>query len=279
MSKPQDEGRVLQFFPTINDNPQVLTREQIEGFNEKGYIKPIDIFTKKEADENRRYLDALLRQTHKDGRNSYSINGYHATHASIWDITTHPRILDYVEDILGPNFVCWGTHYFCKLPRDPKAVQWHQDASYWPLTPSKTVTVWLAIDDADRENSAMKVISGSHLYGHLDFKHAEPGEQVVLSQRVTDAESYGEVEHFELKAGQMSLHSDMLIHGSDPNESDRRRCGLTIRYAPVEVRTLTNWNGKSIWCRGEDPSGHWVNLLRPEEGRLSEDQPTEEQEG
>jgi non-haem Fe2+, alpha-ketoglutarate-dependent halogenase len=258
----QDQ-RVLQFFPAENDAPRALTATQLASYNENGYIKPLEVFTEKEADENRRYFDRLLEETLKDGKNSYAINGYHTRCAPIWDIVTHPRILDYVEDILGSNFVAWGTHYFCKLPHDEKSVPWHQDASYWPLTPSKTVTVWLAIDDADRQNSAMKVISGSHRHGHLDFSTATPDEKVVLNQKVTDAENYGDVAYIELKAGQISLHSDLIVHGSDPNASARRRCGLTIRYAPVEVRTLQDWNNRSVWCRGEAPSGHWANIPRP----------------
>ena len=264
MSKPQNDERVLRFFPVENDSPRALTPAQIECFNENGYVKPLDVFTPSEAEENRRYFDELLEQTREQGRDPYSINGYHKTHAAIWDLTMHPRILDYVQDILGENFVCWGTHYFCKLANDPKSVPWHQDASYWSLTSSKTVTVWLAIDDATRKNSAMKVISGSHRSGHLDFTHVKDRE-VVLSQEVVDAELHGEVEYFELQAGQISLHTDMLIHGSDPNQSTRRRCGFTIRYAPVDVRGLGKENGRYI-CRGEDLSGYWSNFERPKTG-------------
>ena len=83
------------------------------------------------------------------GGNSYSVNGYHERSRMIYDLVKNPLILEYVQDLLGPNVVAWGTHYFCKLPGDGKSVSWHQDASYWPLTPSKTVTVWLAIDAAE----------------------------------------------------------------------------------------------------------------------------------
>src|SRR6185369_15209394 len=121
---------------------------------------PLDVYTPAEADSNRLYFDRLLEGVlaKNDGRDAYSINGYHRQCAGLWDIVMNPRILDYVEDLLGPNIVAWGTHYFCKMPHDPRPVPWHQDASYWPLTPSKTVTVWLAIDDSDVENSAMMVV-------------------------------------------------------------------------------------------------------------------------
>ena len=85
----------------------------------------------------------------------------------MWDLLTNPSITDYVTDILGPNVIGWGSHFFCKLPRDRKIVSWHQDASYWPISPAKTVTVWLAIDVTDTENACMRFIPGTHLQGHL----------------------------------------------------------------------------------------------------------------
>jgi len=267
MSDDWQSQRVLKFFDTKNDSPSVLTQHQIQEFNERGYLLPFDICGKAEAERNRVYFDRLLNDVQKEGRSEYSINGYHSQSQEIWDICTHPKILNIIEDLIGPDFVAWGTHYFCKLANDAKSVPWHQDASYWPLTPSKTVTVWLAIDDADRENSAMKVVAGSHRKGHLAFENAQKDEQVVLNQRVIDAEEHGEVAYMEMKAGQISVHSDMLIHGSDANASNRRRCGLTIRYAPVEVRCLHEWNTKSIWCRGEDTTRHWSNLPRPMEAQ------------
>ena len=130
MSKSQNDGRVLKFFRVENQNPRALTTRQIEGFNKDGYVKPLDVFTPPEADANRCYFDELLRQTHEQGCESYSINAYQKTDAAIWDLTMHPRILDYVQDLLGENFVCWGTHYFYKLGHDSKSVPWHQAPSY-----------------------------------------------------------------------------------------------------------------------------------------------------
>ena len=263
--------RDLSFEPVVNDSPGVLTPEQIAFYNEHGYLKPFRIFDGYEADKNRQYFDFLLDEVRRqnDGRDQYAINGFHARCRGLYDIATDPRILDLVQDLVGPNFVAWGTHYFCKLAHDTKAVPWHQDASYWPLTPARTVTVWLAIDDADRENSAMKFLPGTHKMGHLEWKQTE--RDAVLGQEIEGVERFGEPVYDELKAGEISVHADMLAHGSEPNESDRRRCGLTIRYCPVSVRTVKGgaFNQNSILCRGSDPSGHWANVDRPEGEDLS----------
>ena len=76
-------------------------------------------------------------------------------------------------------------------------------------------------------------------------------------------ERFGTSVNDELKAGEVSLHADLLLHGSDANESNRRRCGLTLRYCAAEVRAAMGWNAKGVVVAGEDPSGHWANPKRP----------------
>ncbi|MEM7030189.1 MAG: phytanoyl-CoA dioxygenase family protein [Chloroflexota bacterium] len=257
--------RDLQFHPCTTANPQALTPEQIAVYNQDGYIAPIRIFDETEAAENRRYLDDLMAKVLASGKDSYSISTAHLTYGKVYDLLTHPRIVAVVKDILGENVVGWGSHYFCKMPHDGKRVSWHQDASYWPLTPSKTATVWLAIDDADVENACMRFLAGSHKYGHLTYSLSEEHENNVLNQTVVEAEKYGTPVDDILKAGEMSVHSDLLLHGSEANDSDRRRCGLTLRYCAADVRALMGWNEKGVLVSGSDPSGHWPNPPRPEQ--------------
>ncbi|MEM7536087.1 MAG: phytanoyl-CoA dioxygenase family protein [Chloroflexota bacterium] len=256
--------RDLRFHPSTVTNPQALTAAQVAAYNEDGYVKGIRIFDEAEADDNRRYFDALLAEVMAQGGDSYSISTAHLTYGRVYDLITHPKIVAHVKDILGDNVIGWGSHYFCKMPRDGKTVSWHQDASFWPMSPSKTVTVWLAIDNADTENACMRFLAGSHNYGHLTYMLSEEDENNVLNQTVVDAEQYGTRVYDELNAGEMSMHSDLLLHGSDANASERRRCGLTLRYCAADVRAEMDWNLKGVIVSGEDVSGHWANPLRPE---------------
>ena len=256
--------RDLRFHPSTVENPQALTRQQVDAFNRDGYVKGLRIFSREEMAAHRAYFDALLARVLAEGGSSYSISTAHLKYGKVYDLLTHPRIVRCVRDLLGENVVGWGSHYFCKLPRDGKVVHWHQDASYWPLTPSKAVTVWLAIDDADVENACMRFIPGSHHFGHLTYQLSEDAEDAVLNQRVENAEQFGEPVDVELKAGEISLHSDLLLHSSEANRSDRRRCGLTLRYCAADVRAGLGWNAKGVLVSGEDPSGHWANPPRPE---------------
>lgn len=131
------------------------------------------------------------------------------------------------------------------------------------LAVRKVVTVWFAIDDVDAANGAMMLWPGSHRGGVIPFEYVTDEEEGVLGQRVHQTERFGEPVSVELRAGQMSLHTDMLLHGSSPNTSGRRRCGLTIRYVPPDVRRGDDQESLAIIARGSDPQGYWQPIPRP----------------
>jgi non-heme Fe2+,alpha-ketoglutarate-dependent halogenase len=250
--------RDLRFFPVPESRSrEALTLEQVRTFNRDGCLPQVRMLSDPEVFHVRGVFEQLLSAYIAKGFGSYDVNNCQATSASLYDLCRHPRIVSVVADILGDSFALWSTHFFCKLPGDVRSVTWHQDAPYWPFTPSKTVTVWLAIDDSDLENGAMRYIPGSHLLGALPMRDSRPDEQNVLSFTVDQVEQHGQPKALLLKAGEASLHSDMLLHGSPPNPSQRRRCGLTLRYCTLDVRVEDGWNQSSIIIRGSDPSGHW----------------------
>lgn len=257
--------RDLRFHPVQNAHPQTLTAAQVEQFNRDGFVKGLTAYSPAEIAEVRAYFDDLLARVVAAGGDSYSISSAHLKYGPVWDILTNPRIVAAVADLLGENVIGWGSHFFCKMPHDGKSVAWHQDASYWPLSPSKAVTVWLAIDDADVENACMRFVAGSQHHGAMTFRPSDPKEHNVLNQTIDNVEQYGTFVDDELSAGQFSMHSDLLLHGSEANNSDRRRCGLTLRYASADVHAYMDWNQKGVWVRGSDPTGHWANRPRPSE--------------
>lgn len=256
--------RDLQFYPSTTETPAVLSRGHVEQFNRDGYVRGVRVYSPDGIDSVRRYFDDLLSRVIAKGGDSYSISTAHLAYGPVFDILTHPPIVESVRDILGEDVIGWGSHFFCKMPGDGKAVAWHQDASYWPLTPSKSVTVWLAIDRADPGNGCMKFIAGSQHFGHLTYRESTEDDHNVLNQTIDNPEQYGSVVADELEAGEMSIHSDLLLHGSDANDSDRRRCGLTLRYCTPDVRAGSNWHAKGVVVSGRDWSGNWANPSRPE---------------
>ena len=255
--------RDVQFFPTENNDPESLSAGQIDRWNSDGYLGPLDVLTGAEADDLKTYFDDVLRRTVAAGGDSYSISSAHLKLGRIYDLMSHPRIVGYVRDLLGPNVIGWGAHFFCKMPGDGKRVDWHQDCIFWPLTPTKSVTVWLGIDDATVENGCMEVYLGSHTEGMIGFEKSDAGEGNVLNQTIRDPQQHGRWQQTPIGSGQISIHSDLLIHGSSPNASQNRRCGLTLRYCPADVTAHLGWDAKGIPVAG-DPGSQWPGAARPE---------------
>ena len=261
-------ARDLRFSPADPSAAATLSRDQVEGYNADGYVQPVTVFDDTEAADIRGYFDDLIQRVldADDPRNGYSINCYHLVCQRLYDIALDPRMLDLVQDILGPDIVCWGSHLFCKLPNDGKAVPLHQDAVYWPFTTAKSVTIWLAIDDADDDNAAMHFVPGTHLDGPLAHDELALDGTRVLGRQVVDAAGYEPRRVVnELRAGQVSLHSDLLLHGSRANASNRRRAGLTLRYGAGDLAVTEGWDGwlgPAVHARGT-VAGHWPNRRRP----------------
>jgi len=262
-----DSRQDLGFAPVRNARPGKLSPQQIDTFNRTGFVQPFDIYPASEISGIRAYLDGLMDAM--GDRGGYGINCYQARLSGLWDIATDPRILDHVEDLVGPDILCWATAILSKAPHDPRAVPWHQDASFWSLSPARTVTVWLAIDDADAANSAMRFIPGTHDKGALRVRQTDGAS--VFHKETADADTLGEPFTNVLKAGQMSMHADMLVHGSRANTSDRRRCGLTLRYCPPSVQiTDAAWarGVEAILCRGN--AGEWRTHPRPDNNDITQ---------
>ncbi len=255
----------LAFFCAEPEAPRALATEQIASFNERGFLSPLDALSATEANESRRYFDGLLDdlRARDDGRNPYSIMGYQTRCRGIWDLAHHPRVLDYVEDLIGPDFVCWSTHFFCKLPGDMRPVPFHQDAGYWPIRPTKTVTAWLAIDDVGLDNAPVRFLAGSHRRGKLPWNRAK--DPSILHQEIPDPDRYGEACDNVMRAGQISIHSGTVVHGSEGNSSGRRRCGLALRYVPSECTVVVD-DAKHLLldaAPGRGDTGVWKRNERP----------------
>lgn len=243
----------------------MLSHQQVQSYQADGYLSGLPIATASEASL---YREAFDRLEEREGRDKARIGllDYHFEESFLWQIAAHPRILDAMEALLGPNLLLLATHFFCKYGQEEKFVDWHQDATYWGLIPSITATAWYAVDDSDEENGCMRVIPGTHLGGIREHgTSTEEGNLLSVNQRVpVTSEEEQSVIALPLKAGEISIHDGALIHGSLPNRSTRRRCGLTLRYIPTSVRADLNTPKGRGWrpvlVRGEDREQHFGKI-------------------
>lgn len=192
------------------------------------------------------------------GETAKDIREWHETSTYLYEIVMNPKIHDLVQGLLGPDFFVWASSFFIKAPRTTETVGWHQDAYYWPMHPHHTVTVWLAFDDVDEANGAMKIIPGSHRHGLLKHKRSTVTDSVLTLELETGTFREDTAVQLRLKGGEISIHDDRAVHGSPANHSDRRRAGLTIRYSGTDVKNdlAVNPNFKTYLCRGVDRYQH-----------------------
>ena len=169
----------------------------------------------------------------------------HANDVFWLELCRHPRVLDRVQSVLGPDLVLIMSHLIVKRAADGLSVAWHQDNTYWPSVHGTDIcTVWLAIDDTDRANGCMQVIPCTH-QGYPDMeKIVTDGKDLLgLTVEVTD-EMKAVAVALEMRAGSLSVHDSFILHGSEANTSGRRRAAYTMRYAnpkTVKVDARKHW--------------------------------------
>ncbi|MFT5089346.1 MAG: ectoine hydroxylase-related dioxygenase (phytanoyl-CoA dioxygenase family) [Candidatus Latescibacterota bacterium] len=228
-------------------------------YAEQGFVSGIDIFNTDEIDHFRSCFDQLEAS---EGREKCQIGlqARHLTDEFIWKLATDRRILDAMQEVMGQDLLLLSTHFFCKYP-DPegkKFVAWHQDVTYWGLEPAEAHTAWIAIDDADIENGCMQAILSSHKDGIAAHdKSDKEGNLLSINQAIPDElVDTSKVVNLALKAGQISIHDGQLYHASNPNISNRRRCGLTVRFIAPHVKQVqlnsTGDKWPTILVRGQD---------------------------
>ena len=236
----------------------LLTDKHAAQYERDGYFFPIPVLSQAEVARYRAAFDAV--EAHAGGTLT-RLDLSHLYFRWAYDLATHPALVDAVEAVMGPDLLIQATLIFCKYPGNDAFVSWHQDSVYlkWHLTPS--ISAWLALTDSTVESGCMRVIPGSHRQGlqpHVEIKSAKNllrrGEQV----RVTVNED--EAVDMALRAGQMSLHHNTIIHGSNPNRSEARRIGFIVRFVTSQLRESPF---PVVQVRGHGDIGHLPVLEVP----------------
>ena len=138
-----------------------LSSAQIQKYKNDGYIAPLDVLSKDEAQEIREEIE-LIEKKWPDEIKGLGRNYIHLI-SHIFDKVSHnPKILDAVESIIGKDILICGTTLFIKNPKEKGFVSFHQDAKYIGLEPHNWVTAWIAVTDTNEENGCMRMWSGSH---------------------------------------------------------------------------------------------------------------------
>ncbi|KAJ8282069.1 hypothetical protein COCON_G00045880 [Conger conger] len=245
-------------------------------YTKQGFLSGLPVLDALELQATREAFGKLESEFGKE-YTQYSLHNVHLQYSWVMALAKHPKVLEPVSAILGPDVILLDSRFICKYPvlsgttsngqqekdittfaKQSSApnkeegsygkahtgqqekpglpfVAWHQDMRYWGLAGGPVLSVWLALDDALKDNGALQVIPGSHCSGLLPHQlSSRAGNMLSVNQEIPEQlVKTDEAVLCPLLAGQMSVHDGLLIHGSDPNMSGRRRCGFVIRFVPT----------------------------------------------
>jgi non-heme Fe2+,alpha-ketoglutarate-dependent halogenase len=240
---------------------KLLTPEQIAAYERDGFVFPIDVLQAQEVQSCRNELQAWERERgapidFPEKSKSYLLFGWADR------LVHHPRILDAVEDVIGPDILVYHSTLFLKEARTPAYVRWHQDSTYFYLEPHLHVTAWVALSDASIAAGCMQALPGSHRWGAFEHDDKPDPMNMIrrgqgISGRFDDARGC----YMPVAAGQMSLHHTDLVHASAGNDTDDRRLGFAISYIPAHVKPVGAVRPSALCVRGRS-HGHFVEEQR-----------------
>ena len=244
----------------------VLSEAEVAVYRRDGFLFP---FQALDPQECRACLDGLARYEKWLGKtvNQCDVRWRTMPYFLLpWadGLARNPRILDVVEDLIGPDILIWTSTFFIKEAGAPTYAAWHQDGAYFGHEPQDLVTAWVALTDASEEAGCIECLSfegNPRLYQHatlgLEDSINRAGQTIV--EPLDDARPVA----MPLKAGSFSLHSYLSVHRSAPNRAGYRRVGLGLNFMPTCTRPVSGLRPAAMLVRGEDRFGHFELMQSP----------------
>ncbi len=239
----------------------------IDAYRRNGFLPGAPLLTPAEAARYRAECERTCGVEQKSGARRQASNRVKPYILFPWaaELVRHPKILDAVAQLIGPNILAFHTTVWLKEPQSPHFVPWHQDGTYFGLAPFEHVTAWVALTPSTPENGCVQMLPGSHTEGQLGHRDQSDRRAMLsrgqtLNRQIDDARAVDLV----LAPGDVSFHHTMTCHRSGPNLSADRRIGVGISYIPPHVRHVGETRLSAALVRGEDAFGHFDAEPRPD---------------
>ncbi|MDA0340044.1 MAG: phytanoyl-CoA dioxygenase family protein [Proteobacteria bacterium] len=164
----------------------------------------------------------------------FQIRTAHLQHPIFGMLIHDTRLLDMVEGLIGPDIRLVHYQGLYKPPRTGGIIGWHQDNRYFEVEGERTVSVWLALDDATVENGCMWYLPGGHdrMREHRQLWDTDQKKGFYFAIDEID-ESHAEAA--PVPAGGLSIHHCLMPHRSLRNETDRPRRGLAMHFMDAKA--------------------------------------------
>ena len=235
-----------------------------ERFERDGFVFPVPVMSRVAADKARHRFLKTRREAERNPRIADYLS-YKANVAYRWvdEFVHRSSLLDVVAAVLGPDLLLWSCSFVCKDPRSPGRYSWHQDATYWGMTPPAGLTVWLALGDVGPHNGGMSFIPGAHTCGQLAHTNTFAADIMLpRGQQICELPHPERATALRLASGEASFHGVFTPHASGPNGSDDHRVGCAMVFIPPNVKHQT-LRESAMLVRGTDRHGNFELEPRP----------------
>ena len=241
-------------------------------YNQDGFIAPIDIISKEEAQALRMDLETAELELSDNPEKLALLKAYPDRLLPLFDcLTRNEKLVSAASAVLGPDLMVWSAGLFIKEKRSSKIVSWHQDLTYWGLDDVAETTCWVALSTANENSGCMKFVPGSHqtkIVPHVDTYSEDNllsrGQEIAVDVDENTAVVAA------LVAGQASMHHGLVFHSSGPNTTDDRRIGSAIRYIKPSMKQDTGDRPLVSLVSGRDLFGNFKIADAPR-GRLMDE--------
>ena len=234
----------------------VLTHEQLAEYDELGFLHSIPILSPAEVAHFRAEIEETCRAL---GGRVTRLDGPHLFFRWAWELSTHRRVLDCMQQLIGPNVLLKSTRLFYKFGNSDSFVGWHQDGITEALKDAHVPAIWLGLTSATAENGCLRVVPRSHRLGLIP--HADrPNPDNLTTQGATAQVDIDAPQDVVMQAGEMSLHHPLMLHASNPNRSGESRIGFSATYS---TPALTASRTAVAWVRGDGPRDRFRIVDKP----------------
>ncbi|WP_308637615.1 phytanoyl-CoA dioxygenase family protein [Paenibacillus silvisoli] len=242
----------------MNQLQDGLTAEEVKRYWEDGFLVFDDVLTPEELELYRIICDSETVVSHRSSssykQETVHLLGLTAMHPALLDLARHPAIVAKLIPLLGPDIQIQHSKLATKPPaKGLGKFPWHQDFAFYPHTNTDLLSVMIMLDDATPENGCMQMVKGSHTLGMLN--HSVDGYFTSACHEPEYWENAPEDQLVQItpRAGGISIHHCLTLHGSPVNLSGKERRGIVISYRADDAYQLADnlFNDTGIMVCGQ----------------------------
>lgn len=220
-------------------SPQQIAQYREQGFLViDGFLKPDELETWRRATEEA--VQARLAQT-SYLHNQSDPDAYYAqiflqalklreVHEGMRRLMDDPKLGKLAATLAGIDGIrIWHDQALIKPPFG-NATGWHLDNPFWSFSSKDAISIWVALDDATRDNGCLYYLPGTQKMAR--FEETPIGTNLnELFKQYPEWLSIGSVAT-PCPAGSAVFHNGLIAHGAAANMTNRPRRAMTCAYMP-----------------------------------------------